>query len=79
MVRLVFRPWDRGGPCRGNILRPDMARAMHGLFWGIADLPDWYRASECAALLKVLQSGLALLGTWDFRGGAGGSKQLQLH
>ena len=30
----------------GNILRPDMARAMHGLFWGIADLPDWYRAKR---------------------------------
>ena len=28
----------------GNLLRPDMARSMHGgIFWGIADLPDWYR------------------------------------
>ena len=30
----------------GNVLRPDLARAMHGLFWGIADLPDWFRAKR---------------------------------
>ena len=27
----------------GNLLRPDMARSMHAIFWGIADLPDWDR------------------------------------
>ena len=30
----------------GNILRPEMARAMHGIFWGIANLPDWYRGKS---------------------------------
>jgi hypothetical protein len=31
----------------GNILRPDMARAMTSIFWGIPELPDWYRSKRC--------------------------------
>ncbi len=31
----------------GNILRPDAARAMTSIFWGITDLPAWYRARQC--------------------------------
>ena len=33
--------WDETRP--GNLLRPDIARSMTGIFWGIADLPDWWR------------------------------------
>lgn len=33
--------WDETQP--GNVLRPDVARSMTGIFWGIADLPDWWR------------------------------------
>ena len=39
--RLVFY-LDETKP--GNVLRPDAARAMTGIFWGIAELPDWWRA-----------------------------------
>ena len=39
--RLVFY-LDETKP--GNVLRPNAARAMIGIFWGIADLPDWWRA-----------------------------------
>jgi len=30
----------------GNPLRPNVARAMTGIFWGIADLPDWWRSKR---------------------------------
>ena len=31
----------------GNSLRPDVARAINSAFWGIVDLPDWFRGKRC--------------------------------
>ena len=54
----------------GNILRPDSNRAYECLYWGIAELPDWFQSRDqgwlpCAIVkedkLKDLPGGLGAL------------------